>query len=79
MQTEHIVNLHKSTEKLAQRKSCWYGFLYGIALGLGATIGVAVVSGVLFYILQQLRQLPFVNSEYINNIIELLQDNLDKK
>lgn len=66
--------LHHATEKLAHRKSCWYGFLYGIALGLGASVGVSIVAATILYILQQLQLLPFVNDDIIQKIIGIFED-----
>jgi hypothetical protein len=70
-----IKQLQQSTEKLAKRKSCWYGFLYGIALGLGATIGATIITGIALYVLQNLRLLPFLDSNALEKLIELLKQN----
>ena len=38
----------------------WRGFMIGLASGLGATLGVALVLGILGYFLRELGGLPFI-------------------
>lgn len=38
----------------------WRGFLIGLASGLGATIGVALVLAILGFVLRELGGLPFI-------------------
>lgn len=50
----------------------WRGFLIGLASGLGATIGVAIVLGVLGFILRELGGIPFIGDwlQGVNSVIE---------
>lgn len=79
---DSVNRLHQATERLAKRKSCWYGFFYGIAFALGASIGASVIMAVIYFILQKLQLMSFIDTEKIQNLIELLQENssyLEKK
>jgi len=44
----------------------WRSFLIGLASGLGATLGVALLLGLIGYVLRELGGLPFVGN-WINN------------
>lgn len=54
----------------------WTNFLIGVARGLGSTIGLAVVIGLLVFFLQKilLLNLPII-SDFIADFIRMVQDN----
>ncbi|QQG50262.1 MAG: hypothetical protein HZB70_01615 [Candidatus Berkelbacteria bacterium] len=45
----------------------WRGFMIGLASGLGATIGVAVVLAILGFLVRELGGLPFIG-EWIQGV-----------
>lgn len=49
----------------------WRGFLIGLASGLGATIGVALVITLVGFILRQLGGVPFIG-EWLNTLSQEL-------
>ncbi|MBE6111964.1 MAG: hypothetical protein E7195_02935 [Peptococcaceae bacterium] len=54
----------------------WTNFLIGVARGLGGTIGLALVIGVLVFIVQELIMLNLpVISDFIADFILMIQDN----
>lgn len=54
----------------------WTNFLIGVARGLGSTIGLAIVIGLLVFFLQKilLLNLPII-SDFIAEFIRMVQDN----
>lgn len=52
--SEEMDQLTKAIEKLNSRMSLGYGFLHGIFVGLGTTVGVAIVLGLVGFVLQQI-------------------------
>lgn len=54
----------------------WTNFLIGVARGLGSTIGLAVVLGVLFFFIQKLvlLNLPVI-SDFVADLITMIQSN----
>ncbi len=54
----------------------WTNFLIGIARGLGSTIGLAIVLGVLIFLIQKLvlLNLPVI-SDFIADFILMIQEN----
>jgi len=54
----------------------WTNFLIGVARGLGSTIGLAVVLGVFFFMIQKLvlLNLPGI-SDFIADFIVMIQNN----
>lgn len=57
-------------------KLLWTNFLIGIARGLGSTIGLAVVVGVLLFLVQNLIMLNLPGiSDFIADFIIMIQDN----
>lgn len=58
-------------------KLLWTNFLIGIARGLGSTIGLAIVLGIFFYILQKVIMLNLpVLSDFITKVVQMVLDNL---
>ena len=57
-------------------KLLWVNFLIGIARGLGSTIGLAIVLGILVYFMQNLitLNLPLI-SDWIADFITMIQNN----
>ena len=54
----------------------WINFLIGIARGLGGTIGLALVAGLLIFVVQQLIMLNLpVISDFIAGFIRMIQEN----
>ena len=54
----------------------WTNFLIGIARGLGGTLGLAVVIGLLVFFLQHLLMLNLpIISDFIADFIRMVQDN----
>lgn len=53
MSKEDIDKLNKNLERMNGRLGLGYGFLHGVFAGLGTTIGVAVILGILGFLLQQ--------------------------
>lgn len=51
----------------------WRNFLRGIAFGLGTTVGVALIIGILTYFISQLKTIPFfetlINETRIEDVI----------
>lgn len=57
-------------------KLLWTNFLIGIARGLGSTIGLAVVIGILVFIIQKLIMLNLPGiSDFIADFIIMIQSN----
>lgn len=58
-------------------KLLWNNFLIGIARGLGSTIGLAIILGIVIYVLQELivLNLPVI-SDGIIKFITMIQENL---
>ena len=57
-------------------KLLWTNFLIGIARGLGSTIGLALVIGVLVYFIQKLIMLNLPGiSDFIADLIVMIQEN----
>ncbi len=56
----------------------WTNFLIGVARGLGSTIGLAIVLGLLVFFLQNLLMLnlPLI-SDFIADFILMVQDNFN--
>lgn len=54
----------------------WTNFLIGIARGLGSTIGLAIVLGILIFVVQELilLNLPVI-SDFIADFILMIQEN----
>lgn len=54
----------------------WTNFLIGIARGLGSTIGLAIVLGIIIYVLQNIitLNLPLI-SDWIAEFITMVQEN----
>ncbi|MEK7548324.1 MAG: DUF5665 domain-containing protein [Patescibacteria group bacterium] len=52
----------------------WRGFLIGLASGLGATLGVAIVVAGAGILLRQLGGLPWIG-QYLLNAVEFLPTN----
>lgn len=57
-------------------KLLWTNFLIGIARGLGSTIGLAIVLGIIIYVLQNIitLNLPLI-SDWIAEFITMVQEN----
>ncbi len=54
----------------------WTNFLIGIARGLGSTIGLAIVIGLLIFFLQNLLMLNLpIISDFIADFIHMVQEN----
>ena len=54
----------------------WTNFLIGVARGLGSTIGLAVVLGVLVYFIQKLVMLNLPGiSDFVADLIVMIQNN----
>ncbi len=54
----------------------WTNFLIGIARGLGGTIGLAIVIGLLVFFLQNLLMLNLpIISDFIADLIRMVQEN----
>ena len=54
----------------------WTNFLIGVARGLGSTIGLAVVIGLLVFFLQKILMLNLpVISDFIADFIRMVQEN----
>lgn len=57
-------------------KLLWTNFLIGVARGLGGTIGLAIVVGVLLFLVQELIMLNLPGiSDFIADFIIMIQDN----
>lgn len=55
----------------------WTNFLIGIARGLGSTIGLAIVLGVIIYVMQKVIMLNLpVLSDFTSRFIKMVMDNL---
>ena len=75
--SEHIIRIAEYVEYLEHPgKLLWTNFLIGIARGLGSTLGLAIVLGILVYFMQNLitLNLPLI-SDWIANFITMIQDN----
>ena len=54
----------------------WTNFLIGLARGLGGTVGLAIVLGVLVFVIQNLIMLNLpVISDFIADFIRMIQEN----
>ncbi len=53
-ENELLIETNRLLEKLIKQKSLKYNFLVGLAQSLGATLGLAIVLGIITYILRQL-------------------------
>lgn len=54
----------------------WTNFLIGVARGLGSTIGLAIVIGLLIFFLQKLLMLNLpIISDFIADFIRMVQEN----
>ncbi len=54
----------------------WTNFLIGVARGLGSTIGLAVVLGILVYFIQKLVMLNLPGiSDFVADLIVMIQNN----
>ncbi len=55
----------------------WMNFLIGIARGLGSTLGLAIVLGIVVYFLQKVITLNLpLFSDFIAKIVQMVLDNL---
>lgn len=57
----------------------WRGFLYGIALALGTTIGAGIVLTLLFYVLKTIDFAPYVKDLQELVIPEEIRNQLEKE
>lgn len=71
--TEEIRRLNEQMTRMNRRLSLWYGFIHGIFVGLGTTIGVVVILGFFTYVLRELiaPHLPAAQAK-INEILGVL-------
>lgn len=54
----------------------WTNFLIGLARGLGGTVGLAIVLGILVFVIQNLIMLNLpVISDFIADFIRMIQEN----
>ncbi|MBQ5652133.1 MAG: hypothetical protein IIV00_00435 [Peptococcaceae bacterium] len=54
----------------------WSNFLIGLARGLGGTVGLAIVLGAFFFVVQNLIMLNLpVISDFIADFIRMIQEN----
>ncbi len=61
-------------EKMNNPKKLLYtNFIGGLARGLGTAIGLSILAGILFYILQETVNLPLVG-KYIANLIDIIEN-----
>lgn len=68
-QQKHVERLIAAIDKTYHHPGflMWRGFMVGLASGLGATIGVAIVLGMLGVFLRELGALPIIG-EWIKNL-----------
>ena len=59
---QSLERLTKAIDKLNQRYSFWYALLHGISIGIGSTIGVALVLWVIIKLLTYLDFIPGVEA-----------------
>lgn len=68
---DHVVSsidrVYPSLPKLMGRS-----FLMGLATSLGATVGVTIILGILAYVLQQMRIIPYLGDIIPQDTIERL-------
>lgn len=74
--TAEIKKLNDQLTRLNRRLSLGYGFLHGIFVGLGTTIGVAIILAVTGFILQKLLApyFPFIQGN-LERIFETINQN----
>lgn len=68
-----ITKLINAIEKLNKHHGLWLSFLRGMVGGLGATLGVGIVLGLLGYVLQQLAVVPAFK-ESVETLLPRIQD-----
>lgn len=70
---DKVEQLVIALEKVYQRPGLimWRGFLLGLFSGLGATIGVALVLGILGMLIRQFGGLPIVG-DWLNGLDQIL-------
>ena len=59
---QSLERLTQAIEKLNQRYSFWYALLHGVSIGIGSTIGVALVLWIIFKVLSYLDFIPGVEA-----------------
>ncbi|MBI4175047.1 hypothetical protein HY523_00335 [Candidatus Berkelbacteria bacterium] len=69
---QSLERLTQAIEKLNQRYSFWYALLHGMSIGIGSTIGVALVLWIIFKVLSYLDFIPGIDGlqQGIENLIE---------
>lgn len=71
--TDEIKNLRQAVEVSNRRSTWWYGFVHGIFVGLGTSLGVVVILGFFGFILREViaPHLPAAQ-EKINDVLGVL-------
>lgn len=63
-------------KKLIKTKSLSYRFLMGLAYGLGATLGVAVLLAIVGFILSKIQLVPVIGG-WLSEVINAALSNVD--
>jgi anti-sigma-K factor RskA len=70
-----ISELTEAIEKLNKHHGLWRSFWRGVVSALGATVGVAIVFGLLGFLLQQLSVFPALQDEVRSLLTNVSQIN----
>ncbi len=69
---ENLKETNELLKKLLKKKTLSYSFLTGLAQSLGATVGLAIVAGIITYVLQHVSLANIVGkwlADVINNAL----------
>lgn len=69
---DSIQELTRVSKKLCTRHSLWYGFIYGIFVAIGSSLGIAIALTLFVYALAHLQNYPFI-TEAIKNALPFLE------
>ncbi|KKU43820.1 MAG: hypothetical protein UX60_C0016G0007 [Berkelbacteria bacterium GW2011_GWA2_46_7] len=71
--SEHVERLIAAIDKTYHHPGylAWRGFLIGLASGLGATVGVAIVVGIVGLLIRQFGGLPVIG-DWLNDLGRIL-------
>lgn len=75
--SESIKQLNRTTKQLVRQQTLWYGFVHGIIVGIGSTVGVALVLAFILLILRRLEFVPVIG-DFVEKIVPYVQKALQR-
>lgn len=69
---QSIQNLTRVSKRLCTRHSLWYGFIHGVFVAIGSSLGIAIALTLFVYALAHLQNYPFI-TEAIKNALPFLE------